>query len=153
MHCPDRLLQPLANPEASTMIRIREIDHVVLRVANLDNMLHFYCDALGCSLERRQEALGLIQLRAGGSLIDLVPVDGQLGRVGGAPPGPQGRNMDHFCVRVEPFDEPAIRSQLAKHGYSAGPVERRYGAQGEGPSIYVTDPEGNVVELKGPPDG
>lgn len=133
------------------MIRIREIDHVVLRVANLDNMLHFYCDALGCHVERRQDALGLVQLRAGGSLIDLVPVDGKLGRAGGVAPGPQGRNMDHFCLRVEPFDEAAIRSQLAKYGYSAGAVERRYGAEGEGPSIYATDPEGNVVELKGPP--
>ena len=133
------------------MIRIREIDHVVLRVANLDNMLRFYCDALGCHVERRQDALGLVQLRAGGSLIDLVPVDGKLGRVGGVAPGPQGRNMDHFCLRVEPFDEAAIRSQLAKYGYSAGAVERRYGAEGEGPSIYTTDPEGNVVELKGPP--
>ena len=93
------------------MIRIREIDHVVLRVANLDNMLHFYCDALGCTVERRQEALGLIQLRAGGSLIDLVPVDGKLGRVGGAPPGPQGRNMDHFCVRVEPFHALPVGSE------------------------------------------
>ena len=134
------------------MIRILEIDHVVLRVANLDNMLHFYCDALGCQIERRQDALGLIQLRAGGALIDLVPVDGKLGRAGGAAPGAQGRNMDHFCLRVEPFDESAIRNQLATYGYSAGPVEQRYGAQGEGPSIYVTDPEGNVVELKGPPD-
>jgi glyoxylase I family protein len=135
------------------MIRIREIDHVVLRVANLDNMLQFYCDALGCHVERRQDALGLVQLRAGGSLIDLVPVDGKLGRAGGVAPGPQGRNMDHFCLRVEPFDEAAIRSQLTKYGYSAGPVEQRYGAEGEGPSIYVTDPEGNVVELKGPPGG
>ena len=134
------------------MIRIREIDHVVLRVVDLGKMLHFYRDALGCNVERRQEELGLIQLRAGSSLIDLVPVDGKLGRAGGAAAGPQGRNMDHFCLRVEPFDEVAIRSQLEKYGYSAGPVERRYGAEGEGPSLYVSDPEGNVVEFKGPPD-
>lgn len=135
------------------MIRIREIDHLVLRVADLDKMLHFYCEALGCVIERRQDAIGLVQLRAGRSLIDLVPVDGKLGRAGGAAPGAEGRNMDHFCLRVEPFDEAAIRSQLAKHGYSAGPVEQRYGAEGEGASLYVTDPEGNVVELKGPPGG
>ena len=135
------------------MIRIRDIDHVVLRVADLDKMLHFYRDALGCNVERRQDELGLIQLRAGGSLIDLVPVNGKLGRAGGAAAGPQGRNMDHFCLRVEPFDEAAIRSQLEKYGYTAGPVERRYGAKGEGPSLYVSDPEGNVVEFKGPPDG
>jgi len=133
------------------MIRIREIDHLVLRVVDLDAMLRFYVEALGCPIERRQDAIGLVQLRAGNSLIDLVPVDGQLGRSGGAAPGPEGRNLDHFCLRVEPFDEGAIRSQLARHGYFAGPVEQRYGAEGAGPSMYLADPEGNVVELKGPP--
>jgi len=133
------------------MIRIRNIDHLVLRVVDLDAMLRFYVEALGCRIERRQDAIGLVQLRAGNSLIDLVPVDGKLGRSGGAAPGPQGRNMDHYCLRVEPFDEEEIRSQLAKHGCSAGPVEQRYGAEGQGPSIYLADPEGNVVELKGPP--
>jgi catechol 2,3-dioxygenase-like lactoylglutathione lyase family enzyme len=134
------------------MFSLLDIDHLVLRVVDLDKMLHFYCDALGCTVERRQEAIGLVQLRAGHSLIDLVTLDGKLGRAGGAAPGTEGRNMDHFCLRVEPFDESAIRSQLAQHGYTAGAVESRYGAQGEGPSIYLTDPEGNGVELKGPPD-
>jgi glyoxylase I family protein len=134
------------------MFRILDIDHLVLRVVDLDKMLHFYCDALGCTVERQQEAIGLVQLRAGRSLIDLVTIDGKLGRAGGAAPGTEGRNMDHFCLRVEPFDEAAIRSQLAQHGYTAGAVESRYGAGGEGPSIYLADPEGNIVELKGPPD-
>lgn len=133
------------------MIRIREIDHLVLRVVELARMLDFYCGALGCTIERRQDEIGLVQLRAGSSLIDLVPVDGKLGRVGGAAPGAEGRNMDHFCLRVEPFDEPAIRAHLLAHGVTAGQVESRYGAEGEGPSIYLTDPEGNVVELKGAP--
>ena len=135
------------------MIRIRELDHLVLRVIDLDRMLRFYCDALGCTVERRQDSIGLVQLRAGRSLLDLVPVAGKLGRAGGAPPGADGRNLDHFCFRVEPFDEPAIRSHLQAHGVALGPVASRYGAEGEGPSIYVTDPEGNVVELKGPPGG
>jgi catechol 2,3-dioxygenase-like lactoylglutathione lyase family enzyme len=133
------------------VIRIREIDHIVLRVVDLDRMLRFYCDVLGCAVERRQESIGLIQLRAGHSLLDLVPVDGKLGRAGGAPPGQEGRNLDHFCFRVEPFDAAAIHQQLASHGFAPGRVEERYGAEGAGPSIYVTDPEGNVVELKGPP--
>jgi glyoxylase I family protein len=133
------------------MIRIQHIDHVVLRVTNLDAMLGFYCGVLGCTVERRQEAIGLVQLRAGSCLVDLVPVDGKLGRMGGAPPGVQGRNMDHLCFRVDPFDEAAIRSHLALSGVQAGPVESRYGAEGEGPSIYLSDPEGNVLELKGPP--
>ena len=134
------------------MFRLVALDHLVLRVVDLERMLHFYCDALGCTIEKRQEAIGLIQLRAGTALIDLVPIDGKLGSAGGAPPGKEGRNLDHFCFRVEPFDESTIREQLARHGYAAGPVEKRYGAEGQGPSIYVTDPEGNVVELKGPPD-
>lgn len=128
-----------------------EIDHVVLRVVNLDAMRAFYCGVLGCTVERVQEAIGLLQLRAGCSLVDLVPVDGKLGRAGGAAPGVEGRNMDHFCLRVEPFDETAIRAHLQSHGVPVGPTELRFGAQGQGPSIYVTDPEGNVVELKGPP--
>ena len=133
------------------MFRLVAIDHLVLRVVDLDRMLRFYCDGLGCTIEKRQDNIGLIQLRAGNSLIDLVPIDGKLGSAGGAPPGKEGRNLDHFCLRVEPFDEVAIRKQLARYGYASGPVERRYGAEGEGPSIYITDPEGNVVELKGPP--
>ena len=132
-------------------IHIRDIDHLVLRVVDLARMERFYCEALGCGVEKRQDAIGLVQLRAGRSLLDLVPVDGPLGRAGGAAPGREGRNLDHFCFRVEPFDEAAIRAQLARFGVMAGPVEPRYGAEGEGPSIYISDPEGNVVELKGPP--
>lgn len=133
------------------MIRIREIDHVVLRVADLPAMLGFYRDVLGCAVERDRRDIGLVQLRAGRSLIDLVPVDGPLGAAGGAAPGAEGRNLDHFCLRVESFDEDAIRRHLAAHGIEAGPTALRFGAEGEGPSIYVVDPEGNVVELKGPP--
>jgi glyoxylase I family protein len=132
------------------VIAIREIDHIVLRVIQLDEMIRFYCDVLGCSIERRQDELGLVQLRAGASLVDLVPVDGKLGKAGGAAPGREGRNVDHFCFRVEPFDEAAIRAHLADHGVQAGPVEPRYGAEGEGPSIYLQDPENNTIELKGP---
>lgn len=133
------------------MIHIREIDHIVLRVIDLDAMLAFYCDVLGCSVERRQDEIGLVQLRAGRSLIDLVPIHGKLGREGGAAPGCQGRNVDHFCFRVEPFDEADIRKQLAAHDVEAGPVALRYGAEGEGLSVYLHDPEGNAIELKGPP--
>jgi len=134
------------------MIKIRDIDHLVLRVVDLPAMLRFYCDGLGCHVERRQDEMGLVQLRAGRSMLDLVPVDGKLGLVGGAAPGPQGRNLDHLCLRVESFDEAAIRAHLAALGISAGPVESRYGAEGEGPSMYLSDPQGNVVELKGAPN-
>ena len=130
---------------------IKAIDHVVLRVADVDRALRFYCDVLGCHEERRAEAIGLIQLRAGAALIDIVGVESELGRLGGVGPGPEGRNMDHFCLTIEPFDEAALRAHLADHGIAAGAVEKRYGAEGQGPSLYITDPDGNTVELKGPP--
>jgi catechol 2,3-dioxygenase-like lactoylglutathione lyase family enzyme len=128
---------------------------VVLRIRDLERALAFYRDALGCPVERRIDALGLVQLRAGTSLIDLVPVDSPLGSAGG-PPAPAaeagGRNMDHFALQLASFDEAAIRAHLERHGIAAGDVGRRYGAQGDGPSMYVRDPDGNTVELKGPPD-
>lgn len=130
---------------------IKQLDHIVLRVVELDRMLRFYQDVLGCTMERRQEDLGLYQVRAGASLIDLVPVDGKLGRAGGAAPGTQRRNLDHFCLRVDPYDEAAIRAHLKAHGVEPGESGSRYGAEGEGPSLYLRDPEGNMIELKGPP--
>jgi glyoxylase I family protein len=135
------------------MIRIADIDHVVLRVIDSDAMQRFYCDVLGCREERRQDEIGLVQLRAGRSLIDLVAVDGKLGRHGGAAPGAQGHNMDHLCLRVEDYDEAAILAHLKSHGVRIGELGSRYGAQGEGPSIYLYDPQGNMVELKGPAAG
>lgn len=132
------------------MIRIVEIDHVVLRAGNLQAMQCFYRDVLGCREERRQDDIGLVQLRAGASLIDLVSVDGPIGRHGGAAPGAEGRNMDHVCLRVEDYDEAAILAHLRAHGVRIGELGMRYGAKGIGPSIYCFDPEGNMVELKGP---
>src|SRR5512147_3322931 len=114
------------------MIRILDIDHLVLRVSDLDAMLAFYCGALGCTVERRRDELGLVQLRAGRSMLDLVPVSGKLGRAGGAAPGPEGRNLDHFCFRLDPFDEAAIRRQLEAAGLATGATASRYGAEGEG---------------------
>lgn len=133
------------------MFRILEIDHVVIRARDAARLVHFYCDALGCEVERRQDAIGLVQLRAGRSLIDIVGVDGPLGRKGGAAPGNEAHNMDHVCVRVEPFDVDAMRAHLEAHGARVGEFGWRYGADGEGPSLYIEDPEGNTVELKGPP--
>ena len=131
-------------------LAILGIDHVVLRVADLERALRFYCEVLGCTVERRIEALGLIQLRAGAALLDLVPVDSPLGRAGGGPPDPERRNVDHLALRIEPFDEAALRDWLERHGVEPGDVGERYGAEGSGPSMYLRDPDGNVVELKGP---
>jgi glyoxylase I family protein len=133
------------------LFNIKHIDHLVIRVTNLQAMLDFYTNIIGCSMEKSQEDLGLYQLRAGNSLIDFVPVDGPLGKLGGAAPGSEGRNLDHFCLRIEPFDGDRILEYLRNRGAEPGKVEFRYGAEGDGPSTYVTDPEGNVIELKGPP--
>jgi catechol 2,3-dioxygenase-like lactoylglutathione lyase family enzyme len=114
--------------------------------------VRFYIDVLGCTLELEQTAIGLTQLRAGNGLIDLVSLDGPIGRAGGAGPGAEGRNLDHFCLRIDPFDAEAIFEHLRIHHVDTGPVEQRYGAEGTGPSIYVKDPDGNTVELKGPPN-
>jgi len=130
--------------------RIHALDHVVLRVADLTRSLNFYVDGLGCTVEMRRDDIGLIQLRAGESIIDLVPLAGKLGRAGGAGPGKEGRNLDHFALEIAPFDEASIRAHMTRCGAEAGESGRRYGAKGYGPSIYLTDPDGNVVELKGP---
>jgi glyoxylase I family protein len=134
--------------------KVAGIDHLVLRAQDIGRMLAFYVDVLGCTLEKTQEQFGLYQLRAGHSLIDLIPVSGPLGKLGGAPPGKEGRNLDHLCLRIatsRPFDGEALRAYLIAKGAQPGMVESRYGAEGQGPSVYVSDPEGNVVELKGPP--
>lgn len=132
-------------------LRVLGLDHVVFRVADMDRAIRFYRDVLGCPVERRLDALGLVQLRAGHSLVDLVGLDSPLGKAGGAGPAEEGRNVDHVCVRIDPFDEAALREHLAAHGVEPGEVGDRYGADGTGPSMYVRDPDGNVVELKGPP--
>ena len=129
------------------------LDHVVLRVHDIERMLSFYEDVLGCALTKHNEPLGLYHLAAGGSMIDLVTLDGKLGRAGGAGPAKElpagGRNVDHIAIAVHPFNPGAIRAHLLCHGIDSGQVTNRFGAKGDGPSIYLVDPEGNGVELKG----
>lgn len=130
------------------MIEIFGLDHVVLRTCRMEEMLHFYCQVLGCKLERElPPEVGLKQLRAGNALIDLVDVESELGRAGGKPPA-GANNMDHFCLQVLPQDEDEILDYLQSQGITVGTFERRYGAQGFGNSLYVHDPDGNVVELR-----
>ena len=139
------------NPYA--MLTIRGIDHVVLRVRDIERMRKFYCDVLGAQHVAYRPQFGMSHLRVGSAMIDLVEVNGPLGKSGGAAPGTEGRNMDHLCLRVEPFDEPGIVAHLKAHGIGVGDIRNRFGAEGNGTSIYLTDPEGNTVELKGPSDG
>lgn len=131
------------------MLQILAIDHVVLRTTRPDEMLAFYGDLLGCRLERELAAeTGLYQLRAGSSLIDIVPVDSHLGRLGGGPPRQDGRNMEHFCLTVAGTTEQELLAYLESRGIRTSEVAERYGAAGFSRSVYVSDPEGNVVELK-----
>jgi len=127
-------------------IRIAGLDHVVLRVGDLDRAISFYQRVLGCRVERELQQPRLVQLRAGTALIDLVPASASPGGAADK----TGRNMDHFCVRLAGFDAAALKAHLAKNGVDPGEVHERYGAEGYGPSIYISDPDGNTVELKGP---
>jgi catechol 2,3-dioxygenase-like lactoylglutathione lyase family enzyme len=131
-------------------IPIEGFDHIVLRVRDKGAMLAFYRDVLGLALDRDRPELGLTHIRAGRQMIDLVTLDGPLGQPGGAGPGAEGRNLDHFALQVRPFDETAIRAHLAAHHVAVVEEGSRYGADGDGFSLYVRDPEGNTVELKGP---
>ncbi len=131
------------------MITVPGWNHVVLRRAAVPAMIKFYGEVLGCRIERNNEKLGLIQLRAGAALIDLVDVAGELGAKGGAPAGAEGRNMDHFCLKIANFDATAVAAHLARYGIEAGEPSRRYGATGFAQTLYIQDPDGNVVELRG----
>lgn len=128
------------------------LDHVVLRVADVERARAWYAAVLGCKVERMLPSFGLTQLRTGSTLIDLLDIKGPIGKKGGAGPGTKRRNMDHFCMQLERFDEKKIVAHLKKRGIEPGKVERRYGALGHGPSMYLSDPDGNTLELKGPPD-
>jgi len=122
------------------MLKLRGIDHVVLRVRDIDVMRRFYCEVLGAEHVAYRPEFGMSHLRVGGAMIDLVKGERS------------GCNMDHLCLRVEPFDRDAVVAHLQAQGVRIGEFGSRYGAQGEGPSQYLFDPEGNLVELKGPPD-
>ena len=130
------------------MIRVKRIDHVVLRTTRMEAMCAFYRDALGCQVERTMAEIGLVQLRAGDSLIDLVDVDGELGRMGGPAPSGTGNNMDHYCLQVSGGTQEEVQAWLRARGIDGGEWETRYGALGYGPSVYIRDPEGNTVELR-----
>ena len=130
-------------------LTVTGIDHVVLRCRDLAAMERFYVEVLGLEVARRAERIGLVQLRAGAQLVDLVDAAGMLGQEGGAAPGSEGRNLDHLCLNVADFDLAAVTAHLQAHGVTVGESGRRFGAKGMGVSLYLTDPEGNGLELRG----
>ena len=131
------------------MIRVQAIDHIVLRTTDVARLVAFYSDVLGCDVERTLPAeTGLTQLHAGSALIDIIDVDSSLGRAGGEAPTAKGNNLDHFCLRIEAMEQDALSDWLQSKGIEPGTFETRYGAEGFGPSIYITDPDHNTVELR-----
>src|SRR5688500_15795261 len=107
------------------MLKLRGIDHVVLRVTDMEVMQRFYCEILGATHVAYRPEFGMSHLRAGESMIDLIEVNGALGKSGGAAPGREGRNMDHLCLRVEPFDQQSIVAHLERHGVKIGEIRNR----------------------------
>jgi glyoxylase I family protein len=124
-------------------IQFRGIDHVVLRVTDIERSLHFYTEILGLSLERIIEDIGVYQIRCGQNLIDLCVL-----KEGKQLADKDERGIDHLCLMVH-GDFDAIVSHVKEQGVpiTFGPVEL-YGATGFGTSIYVLDPDGHTLELK-----
>ena len=133
-------------------IDIQAIDHIVIRAHDLSRMTAFYRDVLGCDVERESEKYKLVQLRAGNALIDLMEAtDPNDYKDRGSQPSTV-QNMDHFCVQISPWNDNALQDHLNLHGVKFGKIGKRFGALGEVPALYLSDPEGNTVELMGPPD-
>lgn len=124
----------------------RRIDHVVLRVADIDRSVSFYRELLGAEPELEEEfragRRSFMSLRIGEALIDLIPSEDP-GAV-----GPKG--LAHICIEVEGGDPETVRRSLEDRGVlveSSVNLER-LGAKGAGPSLYLTDPDGYRIELK-----
>jgi len=125
------------------------LDHVVLLVDDIAAARDFYCGVIGCTVEGALPQYGMLQLRAGAALIDLVDISGEEG-AWGRPPVEGGRNMDHVCIATGPWEEAALRAHLAAHDIEIVEEGIRTGARGDGLSFYIRDPAGNTIELKGP---
>ena len=138
----------MSTQTVADVFRIDHLDHVVLRVSDLERSVAWYTDVLGCKAERRVDKVGLAQMRAGRSMIDLVSMDGVIGREHGPKPGPH--NMHHLCLKIDRFDEAALVRHLESKGVKPFDIAKRFGADGYGPCIYLKDPDGNWIELKGP---
>ena len=135
----------------SPPFRLRGLDHVVLLVGDMELAKRFYCDVVGCRLDRDLPQYGMAQLRAGDSLIDLVDVSTDEG-AWGRPPIEGGRNVDHICLATAGFQPEALRAHLEANGVEVVEEGVRYGATGDGYSIYFRDPFGNQIELKSAPE-
>ena len=131
------------------------IDHVVFLVDDMARAMAFYCDMLGAVPGYSYPALGMEQLWCGSALIVLWDVT-HPGAARAVPAIKGGRNVDHLCIATSPFDPGALRAHLKAHGVAIEREATHGGARGMGFSVYIRDPFGNKLELKGPaeyPDG
>ncbi len=127
----DRLFEPLG------------LDHVVLRVRDQEVSRRFYCELLGATLDHVNPKFSLVQLRFGQALIDLLPLDSAT-----PTPSPEA-GMDHLCLSIRCEDLAKVADALRAKGVAVeGEVIERRGAFGQGPSLYLRDPDGYRVELK-----
>jgi glyoxylase I family protein len=129
---------------------LETIDHLLLLVSGKSRTVAFYVDVLGCGIESELPEYGMVQLRAGRALIDLVDVDLSEGRWA-RPEVAGGRNLDHVCIAIDRCDEGKLRGHLAAHGITIIEEGQHRGARGDSLSLYIRDPSGNTIELKGPP--
>lgn len=125
------------------------LDHVVLLVDDMVAARTFYTEVIGCTVDNALPQYGMLQLRAGAALIDLVAYASAEG-AWAKPDVAGGRNMDHVALATGPWDPDALRAHLAANDVEIVEEGIRYGARGDGYSIYVRDPAGNTIELKGP---
>lgn len=132
---------------SSPPFRLEGLDHVVLLVNDMTAACDFYCNVVGCAVDRQLPEYGLVQLRAGRSLIDLVDTATKQG-AWARPPVEGGRNMDHVCIVATDYEPDAVRAHLQRNGVEIVEEGVRYGASGDGFSIYFRDPFGNQIELK-----
>ena len=130
--------------------RLEGIDHILLLVDGMAEARAFYEEVLSCRFEEALPQYGMAVLRAGAALINLVDISAAEGSWA-LPQVTGGRNLDHYCLALGPCDEKALRQHLAHHGIEIIEELIHAGARGESLSLYVRDPSGNVIELKGPP--
>lgn len=127
------------------------IDHVVFIVDDMDAALDWYRRVLGCEIGYSYPALGMEQVWAGAALIVLWDIT-HPGGAGAVPPVAGGRNVDHVCIATSAFAPEAMRAHLAREGVEIEREAVHGGARGMGFSIYIRDPFGNKLEIKGPPE-
>ena len=151
--------KPNTNTKPNNPIDVFGIDHVVLFVDDLEGMADWYETVLGCRVAKHNEKFKMIHLDAGSALIDLVDKTGPLGNNKSksknenendtADTNNSYQKMDHICLGLTSFDEPAIRDHLSSHGVTiTTELGVRYGKNGYGESIYFEDPEGTRIEIK-----